>query len=357
MKRLPGIYLVLFWILLALLATGQDLLFAALRETDFYWEEVLMFKTYWLLMAPVSVLVFWLGDRFPLKAPHEFRHGLIHLLGSLVVSILHITAFAMTMIVLGRLMDPRPPYTFSGIWQKMLATNWIYLILMYWLILAGHKALTIYREWQLSQIRTAEMQRQLSQAKLSFLKSQLQPHFLFNTLHSITTLVQLHDNDRAVDMLNRLSELLRNALKENQLQLIPLRKELSILEQYLAIQTVRFDDKLLVSVLADEDVLDARVPYMILQPLVENAIKYAVETATGPCRITIAAQNQNGQLRLSVRDEGPTKPAVPVRWGHGLRLTEERLQSQYGSAYSLTMRPNDTVGTSIDLQFPLQQHD
>ncbi|GAB2577628.1 sensor histidine kinase [Spirosoma areae] len=357
MNRLPGIYLVLFWTLLALLATGQDLLFAALRETELDWGEVLIFKTYWLLMAPVSVLVFWLGDRFPLKAPDEFRHGLIHLLSSVMVSVLHITAFAATMMGLSRLFNMGPPYTFSGVWQKMLATNLIYLVLMYWLILAGHKALTIYREWRLSQLRTVDMERQLSEARLSFLKSQLQPHFLFNTLHSITTLVQLHDHDRAVDMLNRLSELLRNALKENQLQLIPLHKELNILEQYLAIQAVRFADKLLVSVQADDHLLNARVPYMILQPLVENAIKYAVETATGPCRITIAAQGENGQIRLSVRDEGTAKLTTSVRWGNGLRLTEERLQSQYGSHYSLTMCPNDTAGTIVELRFPLQQHD
>jgi LytS/YehU family sensor histidine kinase len=223
------------------------------------------------------------------------------------------------------------------------------------IIVIAH-AVLYYTRYREREIRAAQLQAQLSDAKLLALKSQLQPHFLFNTLHSISSLM-LRDVQAADTMIARLSDLLRMSLEDEGQHLISLKRELDFTQAYLDIEKIRFGERLKVVFNIPPEALDVLVPHFVLQPLVENSIKHGMSKRSAGGEITIGARLTRGTLDLMVRDNGSgsSKPGVPsaLDCGIGLKGTRERLRTLYGNDQRLDIDflADGAVEVTISLPF------
>jgi hypothetical protein len=230
---------------------------------------------------------------------------------------------------------------------------------VYWVIVCLAHALAHHRRSEERQRRAVQLEARLSEARLQALQMQLQPHFLFNTLNAIATLV--HKDPRAADeMITNLGELLRAALDGSAQQEVPLRRELDFLTRYLDIQQARFGDRLRVEQELDAAALDARVPTLILQPLVENAIRHGIEPRAQAGVVGISARCEGGKLRLAVRDSGAGLGAAKLtseREGIGLANTRARLEALYGAEARLLLRNGAEGGFSVELEIPFRTTD
>jgi two-component system, LytTR family, sensor kinase len=188
-------------------------------------------------------------------------------------------------------------------------------------------------------LEKSQLETQLAGAQLDALKMQLHPHFLFNTLNSISVLMREGDAEAANKMLVRLSELLRVALKSKEAQEVSLKDELEFLRGYLEIEQIRFQDRLKVDFKIEKETLDAQVPNLILQPLVENAVRHAVAPRAGATRIEIRAERENGFLRMIIRDDGDgfVKAENSSGSGIGLANTQKRLEKLYGANHDFRL--------------------
>lgn len=221
---------------------------------------------------------------------------------------------------------------------------------IYLAIIGAAHAAHFYRRSQERERRTLELEASLARARLETLKMQLQPHFLFNSLNAIAELVH-HDSNAADDMLTALSGLLRLTLDTSSEQQLPLRRELEIVEKYLAIERVRFGDRLKVRLDISPDVYNAQVPTLLLQPLVENAIHHGLEPKTGQGALTIRATRDGNTLKLEVSDNGAGLPqGLPTKEGIGLTNTRARLQELYGQDATLELYGRD--GLTVDIHLP-----
>ena len=229
-------------------------------------------------------------------------------------------------------------------------------LVTYWVLVGATFGYDYYVRYRQGELHAAQISAQLAQAQLQALRTQLHPHFLFNTLNGIATLV--HRNPEAADqMIARLSDLLRVTLEGVGVQEVPLAKEIEFLKGYLEIEQVRFGDRLTVDMQIAPEVLGARIPYLILQPLVENAIRHGIAPRSQPGRVVIRAQSENGFLVLEIRDNGPGLTAgldTPTRQGMGLSNTRSRLEKLYGARQRFEMRNGSNGGFVVTLTFPFQ---
>jgi two-component system, LytTR family, sensor kinase len=209
----------------------------------------------------------------------------------------------------------------------------------------------------LQRTEAARLSEQLSKAQLNALRQQIEPHFLFNTLNAIAGLVREERNDAAVGMIAGLSDLLRHALKDSDKQEVPLEEELQFLQKYLDIQKIRFAERLQLSVDIDKEFFPARVPTLILQPIVENAVKHGIAARADGGAIRITANRSNGLLTFRVYNDGPS---LPPGWeknqsGVGISNVRTRLQSLYGNAFELTIRNRAPGGVEVSVSVPFRQ--
>ncbi len=248
---------------------------------------------------------------------------------------------------------PHPPFPRvlpGGAFSARVRVN----LPIYWIIVSVAHALLFYRRSQERERKAFELAAGLAQAKLQALRMQLQPHFLFNTLNAISTLVH-RDAHAADEMIGNLSDFLRLTLETADQQEVPLRQELDFLDRYLAIEQVRFGDRLRVTREITPEVLSALVPSLILQPLVENAIRHGLEPSRQAGLLTISANRADGLVRLVVRDNGvglkPT-PAASGREGIGLANTRARLRELYGEAARLELKDGPAGGLAVEISLP-----
>ncbi|HET9335734.1 MAG TPA: sensor histidine kinase [Sphingomicrobium sp.] len=203
----------------------------------------------------------------------------------------------------------------------------------------------------------ARLESQASSAQLAMLRYQLNPHFLFNTLNSISTLVLLRQTERANAMLSRLASFLRYTLVNEPTAKVTLVQEVETLKLYLEIEKMRFEDRLRPHFKIDGDAIGARLPSLLLQPLIENAIKYAVTPAEHGADIWITAQREGHAVRIEVADSGPGQGATPVdaqSTGVGLANIQDRLAQAYGPAHGFSTRTNEHGGFSVIIEIPLE---
>jgi LytS/YehU family sensor histidine kinase len=201
------------------------------------------------------------------------------------------------------------------------------------------------------RLRAAQLEANLTQARLAILRSELQPHFLFNALHSISAL--MHKNVEAADeMVAQLGDLLRLSLERKHAQEVSLREELSVLEPYLNILRIRFGDRLSIGVDVDPALMEARVPLFILQPLVENAIRHGIERRAGAGRIDIRARAEKDSVRITVTDDGAGIQGNGVMEGIGLSNTRTRLEQLYGPRGTLSLNGHAQPGTEVAVTIP-----
>jgi LytS/YehU family sensor histidine kinase len=236
-------------------------------------------------------------------------------------------------------------------WATMFLPN----LLIYWLILSLSLIFSYYQRYQNEILKASKLDAQLSNARLQTLKMQLHPHFLFNTLHSISALVLKNENRDAVKMINRLSELLRLTLDNMETQVLTLEDEIEFTRRYLEIERIRFHDRLAVEWEIDPQVLLAEVPTLILQPLVENAMRHGVDSNSGTSRIQIAAHRQDGQVLIEVRDDGKELNKIAAQNGAaglGLKNTRARLTELYGEDYSFSLERGENGWTIAQIVVP-----
>ncbi len=306
--------------------------------------------THFYLWALLTPLVWFLLCRFPLDRDTWKRNLAVHVPGSLAVTALHVALWLPMAPLLGLPgMAEMPPWQ---MYKSFLVGDAHSNLMVYWSLLGLWNSAHYYRKFQEQALAASRLEKSLSQARLDALQMQLQPHFLFNTLHAISTLMQ-RDVQAANRLIVRLSDLLRLTLEHAGEQVVPLQKELELLEQYLEIQRTRFQDRLTVRMDIDPETLDARVPCLILQPLVENAVRHGIAPLSRPGRIEIRAHRQNGTLRLEVCDDGVgLKAGEGPLQGIGLGNTRARLAQLYGSSQALRMTNAPTGGLVVSVDIP-----
>jgi two-component system LytT family sensor kinase len=350
-----------FWTALGLLYTSQLYVGMRLEGMQHSFWRLLVWQLggcwyVWFLATPV---ILWLGRRFPLERA-AWRVGLsVHILASTAFSLIH-TAWVVLSTLELRPFDAMQHEStfwemFRGRWTSQLHLE----LIVYGMVLGFGYALDYYRRFREREFRASQLEAQLAQAQLQALKMQLQPHFLFNTLNGIAGLVRDNRNKAAVQMLAGLSDLLRHTLENSGKQEVPLRDELEFLELYLDIQQMRFSDRLNVRMEIAPETLDARVPNLILQPLVENAIRHGISPRAASGTVGVSARSDEGFLELKVYDDGPglhREGAAATRGaGIGLSNTRARLEQLYGDNYRFDVQDRTGGGVEALLLLPLRR--
>ena len=315
------------------------------------WTRVLASNViYWAVFAALMPAVFYLAQRVRLDGRLRVSRIAVHGLAAVAFSVVHVSVWLVLTILLPSFSDHRVRFV-SAIRDYAAAE-----FLSYWAIVIAFYALHYYHEAQRRQRTAAELQATLAEARLEVLRSRMNPHFLFNTLNSISTLALKRDHDATVEMLARLSELLRVSLDEHCPHEVSLSHELDLLDRYLAIQRVRFPDRLTVCHRIGEDTHDALVPSMILQPLAENAIRHGIDAHCGAGTVTIESERRNGTLQLRVSDSGPGFPdeivPPPGRHGLGLSNTRARLEQLYGARQQMVFGRSEHGGGIVTVTIP-----
>lgn len=343
-------------LLLGALSAAQAVVSA--MRTEYQWSlphALIMHTPFWVFWAALFPLVVYVARRFPFTRGHGAGVWLTHLGIGITIALVH---YAFTMWFMGVIGH--------GNWTDAGHTYGAHLLSeanfrlgvhfsAYFLVLGVVLAWEYYRKYRERELLASQLSAQLSQAKLQALRMQLNPHFLFNAMNSIAMLVRRDDNAQAVRMLAGLSDLLRYVLEDSRSDEVPLREELSFLQRYLEIERVRFQDRLKVKVDADEEALDAFVPNLLLQPLVENALRHGIGPKIGGGRIDVCARHEGGNLWLEVRDNGvglPHDQMVAFHTGVGLTNTRERLEHLYGDRHRFECRTPTGGGLAITIVIP-----
>ncbi|MCI0491189.1 MAG: histidine kinase [Blastocatellia bacterium] len=345
------------WTLIALFFTGETLMRSQLDGPSLPWLRVLgwqLFSCYlWLAFLP---LILWLGRRFRFERGQLTRSLMIHFAAALVIPLLQqgIDAF-----VLPRLGYPpgRHLDSFLATYKSFLLFNYPINVAAYWATIGAQYGIGYYHMYRERELRASQLEAKLAQSQLQVLKMQLHPHFLFNTLNTISELIH-KDPDVAEQMVTNLSDLLRLALQTAGGQEVPLQQELDFLEKYLEIEQMRFHDRLLVRMEIDPDALNASVPNMILQPLVENAIRHGIAPLDCGGRIEIRAARDNGRLSLRVSDDGQGLPGgniAAIKEGVGLANTRARLKHLYGAEHRFELRGAPGPGLTLEMTIPYRR--
>ena len=338
----------LAWTAAGLFYATQDFVPRLYRNEAVPWQSVFVgWMAAMYVCAALTPAILWLGRRWPLDRERRWRHAALHLCLACVFSVVSQSIEAPLLMALGVF----PPGPLSS--SVTAAVSWIVVngfhggVIRYWAVLG-------VQTW----VRSQQLSAQLTAAHLSALKMQLQPHFLFNTLGAIMVLVQQGRTREAETMLGRLSDMLRLALEDVDTQEVPLRRELEFLRLYLSIEEVRFRDRLRVSITADRESEDALVPHMVLQPIVENAVRHGLGQSEDPVSVEVQARRSADHLVLVVSDDGPgISPQRTAGQGIGLGNTRGRLNRLYGSAAKLTAESTNPHGARITITLPWRSTD
>lgn len=321
------------WLVFAPLAIGFAYMQLTVLGKPVNWTELLALTALdCTLLAGTTYLIYFLNQRFPFDRLGWRQPLLVHLTALILVagtrSALLAPAYQHFRVL------PDKQFSLVEWFQVLFSVQFPSFLLIYWLILGACLAVGFYQKFRERELRAFQLETQLAQAQLQVLKMQLHPHFLFNTLNAISALMH-QDVELADQMLARLGELLRSTLENAGTQEVTLKQELDFIMPYLEIEQARLGPRLTVRLDIDPETMDARVPNLLLQPLVENAIRHGIAPRAAGGRIEISANRRNGDLELAVRDDGPGLNGhwVSGKKGIGLRNTEARLQQLYGAAH------------------------
>ena len=342
------------WVLFTVMVLAISWGGTAVRGRKFDLANNVAWNLGWLLWAGTTFVVAALARRFPLERKHLGRILCLHvLLGGGVVTATQGAEFALNHALVWLRPETLKPYAFV----ELVVYKFHIYFLIYWMILGATRAFDYYARYRESEVLASQLEARLAQAQLQALKNQLHPHFLFNTHHSIISLMLKNENPTAIKMLTRLSDLLRITLEKTDQQVGSLREELDALELYLGIQRERYRERLAVQLDIEPDALIAEVPCLLLQPLVENALQHGIELLASGGQLRIAACRDRDQLALTVSDNGPGLAAgidLENGSGIGLRNTRMRLARLYGAHQSFAIARGRDGGTDVRIMLPFR---
>ena len=339
------------WTALAVLSSVQSVIFLnSVNQAVQWWPILLGRMADWYTCAVFTPIYFWLVRRYPIDRSHWKTSIPLHLVTTSIFVVLKYWMF------LGIMQMIEPGWADRSL-GDVLQRSFIFETIAFWSLLGIVHALVFYEGFRDREVQAAELRAQLSASQLEALSAQLHPHFLFNTLQGISTLMH-RDPGGADAMLSQLSELLRRTLRRGDRQEVPLGEEMELLGYYVGIMQVRFGDRLIYEHQVDASIMSALVPHFILQPLVENALQHGIARRAGAGRVTVSGARRNGSLVLSIRDDGPSADAgqpSAITEGIGLGNTRLRLERLYGTAQSLTLSPMAGGGMLVELVLPYRE--
>jgi two-component system, LytTR family, sensor kinase len=358
-NRLKWAILFAFWTFFSFLYANQ-IYFEMLHNPKMHhswWRIAFWQLAAWYAWGALTPIILSLGKRFPFEGRAWYRDLFIHLIAGLVLAAVHIAAATSLRMLIEPFdvwSDTRP---FWNQFQSELSGFFLFDFFVYWAILGVGYAFDYRERYRERESAAAKLKVQLAQAQLESLKMQLHPHFLFNTLHTIANLVRSNQGQQAVNMIAGLSDLLRRALDSAAEQEVKLGEEIKFIELYLAIQKVRFSDRLTVRMDVSKNTLEALVPNLILQPLVENAVRHGISLNESAGEIVISTRSSDGMLHIEVSDDGA---GLQSGWrmeeseGIGLANTKERLKHLYGADHRFEVRNGRMGGVAVSISIPFR---
>jgi two-component system, LytTR family, sensor kinase len=349
------------WTIAGLVYIVQDTVPRLYRGGAVPWKYVFVgWMTGMYVCAALTPALLWLGNRWPIE--RRVVYAALHLCFSVVFSIVATTLEVPFLLLLGVFPTHGPPPSLTTGVRIMLGFGLQGGIIRYWAVIALHavyrsqkNAKTRERETFELKVQASELAQQLATAQLSSLKMQLQPHFLFNTLGAIMVLIQQQKTAQAEAMVEKLGDLLRLTLEDVEAQEVPLWRELEFLRLYLSIEQVRFEDRLRVKIAPSAALSEFLVPHMVLQPIVENAVRHGLGQSEEAVTIEVVAASSNGSLHLIVSDDGPgLLSSRTSRSGIGLANTRNRLARLYGDSAHLAIEPERGRGVRVTITLPIR---
>ncbi len=340
--------MLLLWSIPGVVATSQVVFFWKLNPQPTVLEALFWQLPQWWFWAAATPLVLFLGRRFPIERGRWILSLPLHLVACAILSAGHM----ILVIRLGYAVGYKPStYPFLEVLWRTMVKNAELDLVTYFGVIAIAYALEYHRRSRDAALAASRLQAQLAQAQLDALKAQLHPHFLFNTLHAIGVLVRKQDPQGSIRMITALSELLRLALDGSGRQEVPLRQELDFVERYLGIERIRFQDRLRVVTDVAPETFDAAVPNLILQPIVENAIRHGIAPRAAEGTLTIQTRRAGDRLVITVRDDGA---GLREGWqpGVGLGNVRARLAHQYPGRHRFEVKAHPEGGTLVTLEVP-----
>lgn len=308
----------------------------------------------WLPWSVLALFALNVAKKFPIDIKKWYTSIPLHIIIGLFFSFIQAIIYTLYHVVIFGLAKMNPIRYFLASLTKTTNLN----LLAYAVIVVAGQMWTYYRKNKENELKTSKLHTQLVQVQLDVLRMQLNPHFLFNTLHVILAQVR-KDPQAAESMISLLSDLFRKTLETADLQKVPLKDELDLLKIFLEIQQKRFRDRLKVRMDIDPETLDIPVPNLILQPIAENAVRHGIAAIAGPGVITVSSRRKNGTLIIQVQDTGPgfseERKVLPDS-GFGLRNCRERLDRLYEGDYILTLENAAEGGALVTLKIPLRKH-
>ena len=334
-------------------ATALALATAAECQSVTHRPSLIYGAVLWLWWACIASAMWKLSQRLPFASILSAKAISIHLLVGSALGVVHL-------LLLGSLgfIDPGWQSSPLAIWTSMLNVNRFGMEVLLYGFLFGMIGIVQFQvRAQRDALKSMELQKQLSTAHLRALQMQLEPHFLFNTLNAITTLVEFGRQKEAASMLSHLNAILRSTLQRTTPEKVPLSQELEMVENYLAIEQVRFADRLRIEIKVEPGALDGLVPCFLLQPIVENAIRHGIANCESEGLVEASAKREGSTLHLRVRDSGIGLSATALQNGHGigLRNTRERLAHFYRDGYSMQAQPVASGGFEVAIAIPYER--
>jgi len=315
-----------------------------------FWTSLLTWLP-WILATP---FILDLGRRYPVR----WRSGgawVRHLAGCGAVALLASAWIAVLNVAFNPYLTTPAPGPFLPEWSRKFWSGLLSYLLLYAFVLVVSHVLDSKERLALQLTETARLNELLSKAQLNALRRQIEPHFLFNTLNAISGLVREQKNDAAVSTIAALSDMLRRVVQDSNRAEVPLSEELEFLERYLEIQTVRFAERLRVTFDVPEELLGAQVPSLILQPLVENAVKHGIAKRTQGGEVRISGSRLNGMVAIRIYNDGPVLREDWQNGGTGVENVRTRLESLYGKKFELSLQNEGSAGVEVLVSMPYKE--
>jgi two-component system, LytTR family, sensor kinase len=348
------LWIVAIWMGIGLFDAIQNVFVMRAEGMHHHWVRLFItLALAWLPWMLVTPFVLRLGRRYPITQWKRLSVWGAHLATCAATGAVYSTWVAGW----EQLLNPwaeTPSRAFMPRWFDKFYNGLLSYVILYSLILLVGYLLDSLQQLVLQQTETARLSEQLSKAQLNALRRQIEPHFLFNSLNAIAGLVREQETDAAVSMIAELSDFLRRVVEDSDRQEVPLREELEFTQKYLNIQKVRFAERLKFSLDVPAELLSAQVPSLILQPMVENAVKHGISKRAQGGAVRIAAFRSNGTLTLSVSNDGPSLPAGWEKnpMGVGMLNVRTRLRNLYGDAFLFRLRNSEPEGVEALISVP-----